>query len=157
MVDRFLQLVYDQIPFSSFTHDQRKAWGCLSAAPGTADGRRRGWKRTRGLGRGHEGGEADGSRKRMPRNGAWRAHEKLVAPPTPEPSRVKGQPLVAGSFLFFLFLRRIRQRVPMRTGLLINRRIAAEEWRKIWREGGGVEERGHPRWRFFIRPMGGIN
>lgn len=69
----------------------------------------------------------DGSRKRMPRNGAWRAHEKLVAPPTPEPSRVKGQPLD----LFFFF--RIRQRVPMRTGLLINRRN---------RRGGMEEGRG---------------
>lgn len=97
MVDRFLQLVYDQIPFSSFTHDQRKAWGCLSAARSPQARQMEGDAGTRG-------GEGRGGRiakTNAPEWGMARAHEKLVAPPTPEPSRVKGQPLVAGSFLSF--------------------------------------------------------
>lgn len=124
MVDRFLQLVYDQIPFSSFTHDQRKAWGCLSAAPGTADGRRRGWKRTRtwswtrgGTDRENEcPGMGHGARTKN-----WSRHLH----------RSRAGSKVSRSIFFFFF--RIRQRVPMRTGLLINRRN---------RRGGMEEGRG---------------
>lgn len=94
MVDRFLQLLYDRIPFSSFTRDQGKSGAVVPLA--VREGDKEDWKKT--LLGGHVG---RGRYRENECSERWRALEKLVAPPTSKPRVVKGQLLVASRRDYF--------------------------------------------------------